>query len=1030
MRPITSITKDIYFKLILTLLFTFSLLHADPTRIMPLGDSITKGYIVDEPAIESGYRGPLWSKLLEDGYRFDFIGETSSGEEYNTSFDADHNGYNGFTISNINNRVDNYLVLKNPDIILLHIGTNDFKNGANPNLNTVTNHVKSILDKIYAYNPNITILLARILDFKSHNPQITLFNDTVVSMANTHPANIHIVDMQNAAGFNYAIDMENQLHPNNMGYTKMANLWHKTLQSVMPIHFWKLEEASRSSIYLDSARDAHGTCLENQCPTRVTGKKAFGQAFDGIKTKLTVNDTEHFNWAVDANVSISFWMKTNPSASNLYEVMIGRKGLGAGDDRWYIGVKRDSGVVTYGLANADGEQDQGTGSSIVGDGNWHHITYVISAERIKVYVDGEIDVNKSRNNSLGAHVQGTAVSIGYLDQGNQFEFTGVLDEIALYNTALSAEQVRQNYGALEIVSTPITFLELNEIYFYDVNSNKDPVEGFVLNNPTPNWLSLSNPDIGIMTGKADTIGNFNVQVEARNSTETATQDYVLKVRNTSNLPNNMTNYWKLDESEGSPYIDMYSGYDGTCDGENCPSATAGKINGSQEFDGSDDRVDVTQTEAFDWSEDANITIAFWMNSDQVPSSGNDVMIGRKGQKASTAQDIWFIGRDSGTGNLTYGLSNREGNLTWGVLNVNVTDGNWNHIAYVITQDTLKVYVNGEEKLNKLRGKSVGEHIQGTHVNIGYLDWGNRFEYNGLLDEIVVFNRALTNAEINAHIEDANLGNGFEYPELTEVTDIPTVSNETVLSYTFSTNKVSTISYGGSCGVPEVTSTIIGENTIIYNALEDGTYTDCTITVTDATGNTFTHTIPTFSIDTTPVILTLNEADTIHILHGGLFTDPGASATEDAEISLSGSVDTSTIDSYILTYTAMDTLGNSTVKTRTVHVNPSTWHTFESDDTLHTYVITLGDSIIEIDKVLGKFDIIESSDSLTFSKDCQYVRINLVGEIVTGYDSSCSTAIEGTTSENAFGHGTKVMVQADGSFIIETSLLEDLILGEK
>lgn len=54
-------------------------------------------------------------------------------------------------------------------------------------------------------------------------------------------------------------------------------------------------------------------------------------------------------------------------------------------------------------------------------------------------------------------------------------------------------------------------------------------------------------------------------------------------------------------------------------------------------------------------------------------------------------------------------------------------------------------------------------------------------------------------------------------------------------YTFSTDKAGEITYGGSCSSATTIATV-GDNTITFDALADGTYSDCTITVTDAASN--------------------------------------------------------------------------------------------------------------------------------------------------------------------------------------------------
>jgi hypothetical protein len=88
------------------------------------------------------------------------------------------------------------------------------------------------------------------------------------------------------------------------------------------------------------------------------------------------------------------------------------------------------------------------------------------------------------------------------------------------------------------------------------------------------------------------------------------------------------------------------------------------------------------------------------------------------------------------------------------------------------------------------------------------------------------------------------------PVLAMVTPVPTPSNDTTPSITFSATELGAITYGGSCS-SATTATIAGNNTITFNALASGTYSNCTVKVTDGAGNASTVlAMPSFVIDTT------------------------------------------------------------------------------------------------------------------------------------------------------------------------------------
>jgi len=99
------------------------------------------------------------------------------------------------------------------------------------------------------------------------------------------------------------------------------------------------------------------------------------------------------------------------------------------------------------------------------------------------------------------------------------------------------------------------------------------------------------------------------------------------------------------------------------------------------------------------------------------------------------------------------------------------------------------------------------------------------------------------------------------PAVLEINAIPT-GRDTTPDYIFNTSEAGSIAYGGSC-MSEITEAVVGNNTVTFNSLGDGTYSDCTITVTDAAGNASKPLVVTeFSIDTiAPIILEINAIHT-------------------------------------------------------------------------------------------------------------------------------------------------------------------------
>lgn len=208
---------------------------AAPVKIMPLGDSITAG--------PGCWRAILWHQLQTTGYtNIDFVGSVPDGGcNYGYTYDGDNEGHGGFSATGIadDNDLPPWLAAANPDIVLMHLGTNDMWGGTIPTSSVLAAYTK-LVGQMRADNPNMKILVAQIIPMNP--PSCTTCAGSVVALDNAIPgwaaglttAQSPIIVVDQWTGFDDATDtVGDGVHPNDAGFQKMAARWYPPLAQVL-----------------------------------------------------------------------------------------------------------------------------------------------------------------------------------------------------------------------------------------------------------------------------------------------------------------------------------------------------------------------------------------------------------------------------------------------------------------------------------------------------------------------------------------------------------------------------------------------------------------------------------------------------------------------------------------------------------------------------------------------------------------------------------------------------------------------------
>jgi len=349
---------------------------------------------------------------------------------------------------------------------------------------------------------------------------------------------------------------------------------------------------------------------------------------------------------------------------------------------------------------------------------------------------------------------------------------------------------------------------------------------------------------------------------------------------TADITSGLVAHYKFDEGTGTTANDS-SGNNNIGTLINGPTWTTGKIGGALNFDGVNDYVDLSNDQTYGLSSaTSEKTISAWVKT----TAGDASIVGMRGSVDVPVFDVQvgFDGVDnSNTGRISFlvrddasaGLRHIHGTIA-------VNDGAWHHV--VVTRNSSKlmtIYVDG-------KSESSGADTMGSSVTIADARIGDEPmntsipNMNGSIDEVRVYNRALTASEITELYNYT----GAPSPADTAAPSVPigltataVSSSQINLSWNASTDNVGVTGYRiyrGGIQIATVTSGTTYSNT----GLSAGTTYSYTVAAYDAAGNVSAQSSSVSA--TTPVLDTTPPTVSI--------TAPSAGSTVSGTVTVSAS----------------------------------------------------------------------------------------------------------------------------------------------
>lgn len=270
---------------------------------------------------------------------------------------------------------------------------------------------------------------------------------------------------------------------------------------------------------------------------------------------------------------------------------------------------------------------------------------------------------------------------------------------------------------------------------------------------------------------------------------------------------------------GSAVDSSGNNHNGTVNGA---TYVAGRNGQALSFDGINDSVDVANPNTFNFGT-ANFSIAAWIKRSNVDKKG--WILNKCGNWSSACKEFFIEGNDK----LAFGSFE----TTQLESNASINDTNWHHVAVTFNDSTnlVSLYVDGvfDKSSTQALIADNASHV----VKMGAMN-GQADFYSGLLDDVHVYNHALSLAEIQT-LAQATPPPVNNAPVLAAIGN-RTVAENALLTFTISgtdPNSGQTLTYSAS-NLPAGASFNANTRTFSWTPsyTQSGSYPNVTFTVTD------------------------------------------------------------------------------------------------------------------------------------------------------------------------------------------------------
>jgi len=596
---------------------------------------------------------------------------------------------------------------------------------------------------------------------------------------------------------------------------------------------WHFDEGAGSAAY-DSIGSTDGALSGTSFWTN-NGK--YGSAFSGSTDDYVDIDNNLVN-GLGAVISVSAWIKSNNISRNEGILYIGT-GLGAIGE---FEIAKNTGEIFVRI-DRNGVY-VATGSLSGYEGNWLHVTGTYDGTNVKLYFNGELVDSYAHSVSLS--FTGDDPIIGSYYTKGSFNFNGDIDEVRVYNRALSDREVAYLYNtsAYKYYNFADSFTSdfhgtcENNDYFNSLDNSYYGCDSKGFDYFTSDDWALTGwnqrKNFTITEASGSDLANYQVAVNPNtyntsgliasyhfNSEEQSVVKDYSGYNNYGALNGSTVGLWHFDENTGT------TAYDSTVNSRNgvITGATwnSTSISGTAlYFDGDEDYVNTGISTTLQ-----KFTVTAWVKP---LSTAGDIMevIGKRSYYVTAITDFPFALylNAAGTQATVFVDSGNDFNFDLSTSTGTFTNNVWHQLVASYDGSVLKIYLDGN--LSNSASGSVTLSSNARNYFIGRASYeDHNTDYKGVIDEAAIYDKAFSADEVKSlyYSQKAQFveyksgyedkGTGLSFDGVNDYVTLPNIHGHT--AYT----QVAWVKWGGGTGYHYILET--DDGTVSINAASNCFY---------------------------------------------------------------------------------------------------------------------------------------------------------------------------------------------------------------